>query len=113
LHLTQIANARSYVDKEAKRISAMIKAHETISIVRELRKKAEQIRENELLRAMHRLKSISSDDQVILDLLTKSIFNKLLHEPTVRLMQESISGNGGNHEEAIRELFGINTGKSV
>jgi len=51
--------------------------------------------------------SLSDDDRRRVEQLTNSIVNKLLHEPTVRLRDAAGAGEGVEHVETIRHLFGL------
>ena len=41
--------------------------------------------------------------------LTRSLVNKLLHEPTMRLRERASADDLSDYEETIRDLFGLET----
>jgi len=67
-----------------------------------LREWAESIREAEVAKALRRMHNLSDRDRVIINALSSSIVNKLLHPPTVGLKEQE---DGRCYVEAIRELF--------
>jgi glutamyl-tRNA reductase len=103
----QITKAERQVYSEAERFLESIRSYDANRTIKELRMIAEQIRAKELSRAMRRLGDVSCRNREIVDVLTRSIINKLLHEPTARLRQQAAKGSGGLYEAAIRELFAI------
>jgi len=74
-----------------------------------LRARAEQIRRAELARLEREWEGLSEADRERLDVLTRGIVNKLLHEPTVRVKAAAADGNGDalRHLESLRHLFGL------
>ncbi len=74
-----------------------------------LRERAEAIRQSELARIDSQWETLSDSDRERLDALTKSIVNKLLHEPTVRARAAAEGGDGEalRHLDSLRHLFGL------
>ncbi len=76
--------------------------------IQDLRETFESIRQQEVEKNINRFKS---EDRELVELLTKRIVNKLLHQPMVALKEGTERGNG--HAETLlrvktlRELFGI------
>lgn len=75
--------------------------------IRSLRDRAEQIRLAELARLEGGWESLSDGDRERLDILTKAIVNKLLHEPTVRARAAARESEGIHHLESLQHLFGL------
>lgn len=74
-------------------------------IIATLHGRAEEIRIAELERALRRLSGLSEDDRNVIEALTQSIVNKLLHHPTIRLKEHASEGRGYQFAEALRDLF--------
>ena len=53
--------------------------------------------------------SLSQQDQQSIDLLTRSIVDKILRDPIIYLK----SGNGSDRAEAISRLFGLDDGNDL
>jgi glutamyl-tRNA reductase len=72
-----------------------------------LHARAEQIRRAELERVESQWEALSEADRARLEVLTKGIVNKLLHEPTVRVREAAEEGDALRHLESLRHLFGL------
>ncbi len=66
-----------------------------------LRALAETIRREELDRVSGRFENLTPRDRAVLEQLTRSIVNKLLHEPTVRMK------DGPEFAQTVRDLFDL------
>lgn len=76
----------------------------TISAMRQM---ADDIRSEELSRALSRLKHLPEADQNTITQMTHAIINKLLHTPTVRLKDTTEPGSDLHHLNSLRHLFGL------
>jgi glutamyl-tRNA reductase len=106
----QMTSAEEMIEQEISSFYARIRLYNANEVLRELRKRAEDIREKELTRALRRMGPLSEHEKEILDLLTTRIVNKLLYEPTVRLKEHISNGDGETYESLVRELFAIDQG---
>lgn len=77
--------------------------------VAQMRTKAENIRDEELAKAMKRLGGLSDKERMAVEAMANSIMNKMLHGPTVRLKQVSGVTDSYNYVEAARFLYGLDT----
>jgi glutamyl-tRNA reductase len=66
-----------------------------------LRALAEEIRREELDRVVGRFENLTPRDRAVLEQLTRSIVNKLLHEPTIRMK------DGPEFAQTVRALFDL------
>lgn len=76
-------------------------------LILEMRRKAEQIRETELERALRHLGEVDEQTMAHLQRFSHSLVNKLLHEPTIRLKEKAGHQQAGEYATAVRELFGL------
>ncbi|HUP89415.1 MAG TPA: glutamyl-tRNA reductase, partial [Longimicrobiales bacterium] len=60
---------------------------DVVPMIREMREHAEEIRQQEVERALKAMKNLSPEDAQAIEALTKQILNKVLHQPTVRLKE--------------------------
>ena len=74
---------------------------DAVPIIRSLRQQAEEMRVRELDRALRKLSDIDGEQREVLDALTRSIVNRLLHDPTISLKQ----GTDKSQLQAARDLF--------
>ena len=76
-----------------------------VPTIRALRDHGEQVRRDETERVLRQRAHLSEHDQQAVDALTRSILNKLLHTPTVRLRQAAGNGRGTGVLDTVRYLF--------
>jgi glutamyl-tRNA reductase len=103
----KLDDARQLVREETQKFHNHLRTYEANDLLKDLRKIAEDIREQELSRAIRKLGDVPNREKTILDLLTRRIVNKLLYEPTLRLKSHAANGDGEKYEDVIRELFDI------
>lgn len=76
-------------------------------VITELRAKADVIRRAEIERTLRHLSHLSDADRQHIEVLTESLVNKLLHEPTRRLKAEAGNGHAAEYAAAVRHLFAL------
>jgi glutamyl-tRNA reductase len=76
-------------------------------LICEIRKLADEIRKDELEKAVQRIPNLTPDMEHQIDALTASIVNKILHSPTIRLREEANGPNAGDFANLTRHLFGL------
>ncbi|HEX6925993.1 MAG TPA: glutamyl-tRNA reductase [Longimicrobiaceae bacterium] len=76
-----------------------------VPTIRELRERGESLRRAEVDRALRRLAHLSEPDRDAVEALTRSLMNKLLHAPTVRLRKAAGNGRGLDVIDTARYLF--------
>jgi glutamyl-tRNA reductase len=76
--------------------------------IQDFREALEAIRRDEVEKNIHRFRP---EDRELVELVTKRILNKILHQPTTALKQGGQNGSGGAEgllrSSVLRELFGI------
>lgn len=97
-----VREAERIVAEEAARFADWLRSRDAAPVIAALRKRAEEIRSEELARAERRLGELSEHDRRTVETLTSQIVNKLLHAPTVRAKEGAA--------EPLRELFGLRDG---
>ena len=70
-----------------------------------LQEQLEEIRETELLRATRRLGTLSPEQREIIEMMTRSIVNKIAHGPVSELRKQASDPEGVHVIEAIRRVF--------
>ncbi len=75
-------------------------------VIADLRQKAEDIRRKEIERTLKQIGKADPETKRHIQNLSRSIVNKLLHEPTTRL-KECRGDEHENYAHAVRELFGL------
>jgi glutamyl-tRNA reductase len=102
-----IPKAEKIVDEE---VELFMRWHEglgAVPTVTSLRKKVEHIRTAELEAHLRKLGPLGDRERNIIDAMTQSIVNKILHEPTIRLKRASQDSERRDHAHALRYLFDL------
>jgi glutamyl-tRNA reductase len=100
-------HALKIVAEHAEEFRSWMAALEVVPAITSLRALAEQIRVAELERAEGRWENLTDADRARLDALTRSMLQKLLHRPTVRLKELAAQRDSAPYAEAMAELFGL------
>jgi len=94
-----VREAERIVAEEAARFADWRRSRDAAPAIAALRRRAEEIRADELARAEPRLAELSERERKTVETLTTQIVNKLLHAPTVRAKEAG--------SEPLRELFAL------
>ena len=94
-----VREAEEIVAEEAVRFAEWRQSRGAAGAIRDLRRRAETIRAEELARAEPRLAELSPRERKAVETLTAQIVNKLLHAPTVRAKEAG--------SEPLRDLFAL------
>ena len=79
-------------------------------LIADLHQKAEAIRQRELERTLRHLGEVDPQTWEHIQHLSRSLVNKLLHEPTTRLRSEASQGTAVEYASTVRDLFGLTAG---
>lgn len=96
------------VEAEVIKFMAWMETLSIVPVIQFLQKKGEAIRQKELSRSHRAIESLSDEQQKALDVLTKSMVKKILHDPIICLKKEAQDKNGEIILDAARRLFGMN-----
>lgn len=105
-----IEAVRAIVRDETAAYLRWLQARAVVPTLNDLRAHAERIRRDEVAKALRRIGPLGEREQQIIDAMTQSIVNKLLHQPTVRLKQRSAEGDALRYAATLQELFGLERG---
>lgn len=102
-----IPKADRIVGEEVRLFMRWLEGLAAVPTVTSLRKKVEQIRTAELEAHLRKLGPMGERERNIIDALTQSIVNKILHEPTIRLKRTADESERQDHAKALRYLFDL------
>jgi glutamyl-tRNA reductase len=105
--LREVPNVEEIVDEEIAAFTCRYRELEVEPLVASLRLLAEAIREDEVARALRRLGDVDPATAEQIDLLSRALVKKLMHEPTVRLRERAAHGDADEIAGAVRDLFGL------
>lgn len=100
------------VFEERERFDGWLVALQAVPTIRDLNTRAESIRQTEVDRFLGRLRLADASQQDVLEQLTRSIVNKIMHEPISRLRDETDREAGLVRLEEARTLFGLDDDES-
>lgn len=99
--------AEALIDREVRQFAGWLASLHVVPTIVAMRKKVESIREEELQRIFAKLQDLTPEERHAISLMTSSIVNKILHEPTTELKRQSAQKEGHLYVNVLRRLFGI------
>jgi glutamyl-tRNA reductase len=103
----EFSRAEAIAAEEARRFLAWRRSLEVVPAITSLRRRAEEIRADELARANGKLGALSTAERRAVEAVTAQIVNKLLHAPTVRVKEAAERPDGVLYAAALRHLFAL------
>ena len=98
-------NAMNFISQEVTKFNNWVGTLDAVPTIVEIRKKAENIRKQEIEKTLKKISHLSEDDKKLLRQMSSSMVNKILHKPTIKLKQKTQSEDGHVYLKAIRHLF--------
>ena len=105
--LREVPGVEAIVEDEVESFRRRYQELEVEPLLSALRRQAEEIREQELERALRDLGDVDAATAQRIEHLSRSLVKKLLHEPTVRLRERAGTGDADEVADAVRDLFGL------
>ncbi len=105
--LREVPAVEALVEEEVEAFARRYRELEVEPLLSELRRQAESIRERELARALGDLGDVDPAVAERMELLSRTLVTRLLHDPTVRARERAGAGDGDEIAEAVRDLFGL------
>src|SRR3989441_2209025 len=106
----EIPAAERIVSEEVERFWGWYDGLGVVPVIRAFRDRLDDLRRTELERTLRRLDHLSPEDRAQVDQFSQALLNKFLHEPTVVLKRAARVGHGYGLLEALKKLFGLETG---
>jgi glutamyl-tRNA reductase len=103
----EVPSAEDLITSEAARYWDWVAGLAAVPVLTQMRSQMDTVRARELGEALRRLPNLSAADRAVVEELSRSLMNKFLHEPTVRLRAAAANGRGLGVVDAVRYLFGL------
>jgi glutamyl-tRNA reductase len=103
----EIARAHEIVADEVHRYVVRRRGDELAPLIREMRRRGDDVVRGEIDRFAARLGELTPDEREAVEAIARGIAAKLLHDPIVALKERSEPGTGGVHAQVLAELLGI------
>jgi len=99
--------ARRIIAEEVGKYWEWVAGLAAVPVVRGFREEMDRLRSAELAAAMRRLGEISPEQAEVVEHFSRSLMNKFLHAPSVRLRAAAANGRGLGVVDAARYLFAL------
>jgi len=99
--------ARQILADEVQKYWDWVAGLAAVPVVREFRDEIDRLRTAELAAALRRLGPLSPEQAEAIEQFSRSLMNKFLHEPSVRLKAAAANGRGLGVVDAARYLFAL------
>ena len=103
----EATRAEHIIEAEALKFEGWLRTLEVVPTIVSLRRKAEEIRNTEILRTYGNLHSLPEEQMEAIDVLTRSIVNKLLHDPILFLKRTSARARKDFYLDITHRLFNL------
>ena len=99
----EAGRVEAIVEEEVGRFREWWNVQDTLPTVAALEREAENLRRQETVRALRRLRHLSPEDQAAVEDMSRALVRKLFHKPFTTLKSQ----RNPTHREALEELFGL------
>jgi glutamyl-tRNA reductase len=99
--------AEAIVGDETARYWAWWSGLAAVPVLRRFRARMDAVREAEVAGALRRMRDLSPEQRAAVEYLAKSLMNKFMHEPSVRLRAAAADGRGLGVVDAMQYLFAL------
>jgi glutamyl-tRNA reductase len=108
LRMQEAERVRAIIGEEVSAFERWLRSLSVVDTISDLRQHAEDLRQQELARALRQLSAtLSEREAAAMQELTTRLMNKLLHKPMLRLKDAAALGQGHIYAEALRYLFDL------
>ncbi len=105
--IAEVPKAEALIAEEVENFWRWYTGLRAVPFIRQLRDRAEWMRQDELQRTMAQLNHLSEEDRDKIERLTRSLLQKMLHQPTARIRAAAEDGREHDILEAVRYIFGM------
>jgi glutamyl-tRNA reductase len=106
----ELPRAEALIADEVERFWQWIAGLEAVPVLTEFRARMEAVRDAEVADALRRMPDLTAEQRAAVERLARSLTNKFMHEPSVRLRAAAANGRGLGIVDAVRYLFALDQG---
>jgi glutamyl-tRNA reductase len=103
----ELPAAEQLIDGEVERFWDWVSGLAAVPVLSEMRARMEILRERELAGALRRLRNLPPEERAVVEEFSRTLMNKFLHEPSVRLRAAAAESRGLGVVDTARYLFGL------
>ncbi|OFX17081.1 MAG: glutamyl-tRNA reductase [Armatimonadetes bacterium RBG_16_58_9] len=104
---TEVAKVEQIIAEEVEQFTLHFKQFDAVPVITAMREKLEGIRLQELEKLRSKLRDLSAKDMEAINAATRSIVNKICHQPMIRMKEYAAESDSEAKLETVCELFGI------
>ena len=101
----QAEQAETIIEHEVDQMMARLKIEQIAPTIVSLQEQLEEIRAAEVVRALRRMPGLTDEQRAQVELMTRSIVNKIAHGPISELRRNAAEPEGDHAIEVIRKVF--------
>ncbi len=106
----EMARANEIVEEETVGYEKLLRV---VPFIGELHKKVEEIRQREVEKTLHHLPELDAALTEQIELLSRSLVRKILHEPTMHLRTETNQETLNDYVDILARLFDLSETRAV
>jgi len=103
----EVPSAEDLITSEVERFWDWLAGLAAVPVLTEMRARMDALRAKELDTALRKLGELPPDQREVVAELSRTLMNKFLHDPTVRLRAAAANGRGLGVVDTARYLFGL------
>jgi len=103
----ELPTAEQLIGGEVNRFWEWVGGLSAVPVLKEMRSRMEALRVQELSEALRKLDHLPAAERAVVEELSRTLMNKFLHDPSVRLRAAAANGQGLGVIDAVRYLFGL------
>ncbi len=103
----EAARAERIIEAEVIKFKGWMESLGVVPVIQNIQKKGEEIRQRELSRSKKCLKGLTPEQEKAMDILTRSIVQKLLSDPIIYLKKNASQENNKQLLDITSKLFGL------
>jgi len=103
----ELPTAEELIGGEVERFWEWVAGLAAVPVLTEMRSRMEALRQRELAETLRRLQHLPPAERAAVEELSRTLMNKFLHEPSVRLKAAAANGRGLGVVDTVRYLFGL------
>ncbi len=107
LRRQEIDQVQEIITQERSAFERWLRSRSVVNTIIDLRQHVDTFRQQELKRTLQRLPTLTESESATIQELTTRLVNKFLHNPTLRLKDAAVDGQGPVYTEMLRYLFDL------
>lgn len=105
----ELPSAEAVIGAEVEKFWAWVAGLSAVPTLTAMRSEMDRLREEELAATLRRLPDLTAEQRATVEHLSRSLMNKFLHAPSVRLRAAAANGRGLGLVDTARYLFGLDS----